>query len=246
MAKLNKAEATSAAAKFAYGDETIKAMTLGEISKLDYQARRALARKIFNDQCYDVKINAIPNYRSAAMEAFVDAALNIWSRPEQALQNERKAWKRAISGTSLEEARKKLMDIVTSFNLRGAHISEYGRIELRRSEPGWSGDASLSWRFERTEYIGTVNPDDPKQRAGEYELLLEVSTSGSSWSLAKMQVIHKAQADLLELAHELAAVFERERVIWTYGIPEPVEPITNNEEAYRAAVEAEVKEQEAQ
>lgn len=227
MAKMNKTEAIEAARGMARRCDAVNAVTLNELSKLDYAQRRAYASMLMNSTAVQ-RIDTNDRYLPDAMQAFENEALTIWSRKEKELENKRKAWKRATTGLTAEQAKAKIVAFLTSLNIRGARVSEYGdRLEIVRGRC----NSTLYFRMDPEDYEGTTNPDDEQQRAGEYAFKVDYSVSGTTYTPAEMAVVTKINQELLDAGNELTMLMSQERVIWTWGIPEVAaeQPVTSVE-----------------
>jgi len=195
----------------------VNAVTLNELAKLDYAARRAYAKMLMADTAVARIDVSHAHYLADAEQAFVEDALSVWGRKEQELRDRRKAWKSALNGITTDQAKAKVTALLTSMNIRGARISEYGdRLEIVRGRC----NGTLYFRMDRGDYTGVTNPDDDKQRAGSYDFRVEYSTSGTTYTPAEMAVMHKINGELMDAGNELTVTMAQERVIWTWGIPE--------------------------
>lgn len=195
----------------------VAAMTVAEIEGLDWDARRIAARGYAN------KASLQANLLHPRVETFIatyeDRVLAVWGGKVKRLENARRAFKNACAGLTVEQATDKIKAILTSMNIRGARIDSSSMEVMRGDRDG----ATLYYRFNRTDEA-VVNPDDAGHRAYRYGLTLEISTCGTSYSTARMALVHKIHGELLEAANEIEATMSRERVVSVYGAPEPTDP----------------------
>lgn len=221
MARLNKSETENKARDLVRGFTQLQSMTFEDVTALgDRKAREAKAREYAAVALSLLGADAtrFPDVFTSEYARFVEA---VFDGKLKQRENARKSWQRAIYGITIDAAQKKVTDLVESMHVRGLRCT-HGDISINRLKQ-WSEDVRAYVRWERnysTDETVTVNPDDATQRAGEYTLRFEISTGGTTRSLAEMAVVIKAQQDLLDVVTEVTAVMARERVIWTYGIPE--------------------------
>lgn len=221
--KMNKTETIEFARKLASKNEAVNKMTGHEVEKLEWQERQIIAHNLLlQEEHWDRN----SRYASDFGVAYENTITNVMGNKVRELKNARDAWKRATTGISSDEAARRARALIESMNIRGVRIdgeTSLHSVSINRSEPGrWNEDARAYFRLERV-YDGSqtvVNPDDEKQYAGVYNMRIEMSTAGTSYSTAKMAVIIKAQQELLDAMTELEVVLANERIVWTRGIPE--------------------------
>lgn len=220
MAKLTKSDACEAAAKMARADAAVQALTTEESFKMEWHERERFARQTPSYALLK-SIDTQDRYYQDVEQAYVTAACKVWSGKAQELRNKREAWKRATSGITVKQAEAKVRDLLKSMNIRGMRGLDregyFGSFEVERS---WGAGATLYVRFEHDYDQNVTNPDDANQRAGEYHVKVEVRWSSTTRSLSESELALKVYRELLDAAHEVQAVMDRERVMWTYGVPE--------------------------
>jgi len=218
MAKLNKTEAVAAAKSMAQKHESVNAVTIGELAKIDYMQRREYARMLMADSGVQ-NIDTHEKYKADVEVAFVDAAMSIWSGKERQLENARRSWKRATTGLTVTQANEKIVALVKSMGIRGLQDrGGYGYFEVSRADE----QATL---YVRTERVGdydncVVNPDDDTQKAFTHVVTTELSWAGTSRSTARSAVAIKIYQELLDAANEIEATMARENISSTWGVPE--------------------------
>ena len=213
---MTKTQTEQFAKKNASYNKDVNAMTVAEIERLTWQERHTLARdyakNAVNRDGVDVKWN------NAFMDAYHEHVMFVWSSKLKQLENARRSFKDACSGLTVKQANDKIRALATSFNFRGARVEEHSMEILRGDRDG----GCLYWEFTR-EDGATVNPDDAAQRAYSYTLAVKISTSGMTYSPARMALVHKIHGELLEVVAEIEATMGRERVMSTWGVPELIE-----------------------
>src|SRR5262245_35835386 len=215
MAKLTKSQVQDAAVKAARANRHAKYTEAQVLALGDYTARRAAADTIAKMQAEGLD-DAYLKFGYAL--TFSSELQNTWFRTLKAADNARASFRRAAQGLTVEEAVEKVKATITSMNIRGAEVDDHS-VTVNRTERR-SNEGTLYFSYERDDYDGHANPDDPTQRVYTYSLKLRISTSGSSWTPSQMAVIHKVQGELLDAANELTAVMENLRVISRWGFPE--------------------------
>lgn len=222
--KLTRDEAIAVARNMARNNEKANAVPVAELAQMSYDARRALARALLHESAVG-KIETRDNYIDACATAFVDAIQNIWLNKVRELENRRKWFKRACDGLTEQQARAKVVDLLTAMNVRGGRVSSYGdRFEIVRGRCG----ATAYIRIDHDHDYVVVNPDDESQTAGRYSFDIHLSVSGTTYSLAEMAVMNKVNAEMLDVVNEIAAVMASERIVWTRGMPEQQEVVDAN------------------
>ncbi len=230
MAKLTKTEAIEQAKILARNDERVKSVTLRDLEGMDYDARLLLARS----RCVEAQVALLdtqPRYIGEAEQAFVDAAMGVWGAKERELRNRRDAWKRALSGLSCKQAEAKVLALLREMNIRGMRLEQgyFGSFEVTRS---WGAGVTLYVRFDRDlDVKGIENPDAPEQRAFVHDVRVEVSWSSTTRSLSESELALKVYREVLDAAHEIKAVMDRERIVSTWGVPAPTTAVEAPEQA---------------
>lgn len=223
--KLNKSEAEAYAKNVVRNNSEVNALTVERLEGMEWQERRDLAKNLA-----DAASAPDTKYHEAFREAYASAVLNTWAPKVKGLENARKHFKAACTGLPLEKAHAKVKALVESMNIRGARIGDYGVEVLRGGE--WNGP-SLGWTFERLDGT-TDNPDDTLQRVNHYRLELRISTGGSSYSIAKLALLHKVHGELLDAANELTVAMGNERIVSTWGFELPSDVVPVQAEAVQA------------
>ena len=119
-----------------------------------------------------------------------------------------------------EEAMAAVKKIVEDFHLRGTlrmsgfEDGHYSSLEVKR---GYDVDATLYVKMDR-DYKDTTNPDDISQRAGKYDVEVEISWFGTSRSTRVAMLNSKLYAELAEMGMEIETRMAREQIVWTYGM----------------------------
>jgi len=224
MAKMNKAETERAARDHAVANPAIKALTAAQLQELDYTARKDLATVQASGAYRHLDIYVTSRYPDAFEPAYVDSAMSVFSQTIKTAEVAVRNWKLACQGIEPQQAEAKIVELVTSMNIRGASIGN-GQVAVHRGGDSWSGyGATLYWRIARDWDSKHVNPNNPAQAVHEYSIHCEVSTSGSTYDLATMAVIHKVHGELLDAANEIMAVANKWKVVSKWGEwPEPTE-----------------------
>jgi hypothetical protein len=222
--KLTKTDTIEAAKSLVQGHPGIEALTVPEIGALDYSQRVEVARNflrallpMLSPSMEAARLNRMADFDGA----FIDAAMKVWGNKVSELERRRRAFKKASSGITAEQAVAKIKALVESFRIRGSERSHAGydgyTLEIERA---WGVSGTLYIRLER-EDGRTVNPDDDHQYAGSYRVATSMSWSSSTRTLAESVAVVKLYQELIEVAAEVEAVMARERVSWTWGVPEP-------------------------
>lgn len=220
MAKLNKSEAVAAAKNLARSNATANAMTITDINALDWDARRQLARKL-TDTGTANRIDTHAQYQPAVREAYEDAILSIWGAKIKDQQNARCEFAQACKGLTADEARAKIAQLVDSFKIRGRRNYTTSGVTLD-VERAWGVAGALYITLERDHDNAIVNPDDENQRAYRYRVETKLSWSSTGRTIAEALASTKLYTELIEVAAEVEAVMNHERIVYVYGLPEPV------------------------
>lgn len=224
MAKLNKSEAIEAARRAARQNQAAKEMTLERLAAIeDYRERRKLATDIC--ALYYRPVDVQERYVADGEQAFIDTIMVMWQTLETQRENARRTWKSMLGCTTVDQATAKVVELVNNAHVRGVTVAHGSGVTLYmdRLRPGshYGNDATCYVRFERDHDSRIVNPDNNRQCAGYYTAKIELSWGGTSHSLANSAASIKAYTDLLELANEIQAVLENDRIAWVFGLDEP-------------------------
>lgn len=226
MAKLNKSEAIEAAKNMAHRNITANGVRVEQLNSMTYEERKAEAERIYVESAAP-RIDTHQQYLAAAHEAFTNAVLGIWESKRKAFETARRHFQTVAAGLSTTDAYKKINDIVKAFNIRGISPSSSEYRSTVQVERAWGVGATVYFSYDRSS-DALVNPDDSNQRVYTYSLKVEISWSGTSRSLAEATASIALYRELTEMAAEVEAIMQRERVVYRYGFPEPtaVEPST--------------------
>jgi hypothetical protein len=226
--KLNKSEAVEAAKNMARNNQEANAYTVAQLEAMSWDERRKQAAILTLTSMVTTRVDTHRTYRPAVHEAFENGILAIWSAKLKSLENGRRNFKRACSGLTTEQARQKIVDLVTSMNIRGARVHESG-FDVNRVPGGHWGGPGINWSLDLDYDAAIVNPDDDRQRVYRYKLALKFSTSGSTYSPAQMGLLHKIHAELIDAANEILVVMADVNIISKFGFPElVVEPVVES------------------
>lgn len=220
MAKLTKSDAISAVKNIARVEAEALNKPLAWIEATPYDARRAEARAILAARTQlQAIVDTSDKYWPDVEEAFVDETLAVWGRQERERNRLRKAFADACRGITAEQAAAKVVALVESLRLRGARVSTSSGVSVT-VERAWGVSADLYVRFE-SDYTAVSNPDDETQRAYRYHVETKVTWSSTGRSLAEAQASVALYRELVDAMAEVEAVMSHERVVQTYGLPEP-------------------------
>ena len=199
--KLNKTQTQRLAGELAVADTHVTLLTESDIRKMDYQETQLLARTMAVDGLQEAGLRVEPKFIDAFTDAFISQAQKVWAGKVKLADNERLAFKRACDGMTAEEAMADIKKIVEDFHLRGTlrmngfDDGHYGSLEVQRGD---DVDATLYVKMNR-DYNGLDNPDDISQRAGEYEVEVEISWAGTSRNTRVAMLSSKLYAELAEM-----------------------------------------------
>jgi hypothetical protein len=217
MAKLNKSQTDRFAKDCAERCADVQAISTSQLAAMDYSGKRALAMSLAQTavEITDLSGSAYPG---AFLHAYAEAVEAVWQDKLRRLRIAREQWARVSGGMRGSDACRKLVELLEAMHIRGARISE-NSVEIER---GNRLGGRLYFRFERNWDVDSPveNPDDASQKAGHYAFTVQISTTGSTWSLADMAVLNKINAELTDIGNELVSTVNGWRVVWTYGIPE--------------------------
>lgn len=220
MAKMSKTDLVAFMKNAAQSCRQVTEQTIAEIEAMDYSARRNVAFQLAREVTMP---ETNPSYEPYGREAFVEKSLSIWAGKETELKHKREAFRRACTGLTTQQATAKVKALLESMQVRGARVSDGYSINMEVERGRCS--ARLYVKMERDDQ-SIINPDDNGQRADSYTVTCEIGTTGTSYTLSEMAVMHKIHAELLDAANEVQVLMDREHIIWTYGIPEAVKELT--------------------
>ncbi len=212
---MTKTQTEQAAKNAADLNAEITKATAFDLEKTDWQTRRNTAvehaKLAVNLNDVDVK------WSNAYMEAYADRVMTIWGIKLKQLENARRNFKAATNSMTPSQAQDKIVALANSFNFRGSRVDGHS-LEIKRGD---HHGGSLYWSFDTNhDHAVVINPDDKTQRAYPVALSLKISTSGTTYTLAAMTLVHKIHAELLEAAAEIEATFAREQIFSVYGVEE--------------------------
>lgn len=231
MARLNKTATMELAKKLAFQHPDVKAHgTFEAVEALgDYEARQRHARVIATSFVPPAEVS--PANTADFVEAFTSAAMDFWYRIVKTRENARNSWQRLLASKTRDQAIEQVVALVGDMRIRGASVERYSGVTVR-VERSFGVSADLYVRVEREDGFGSLtdagirNPDDPTQRGGYISVRVELNWSGTSRSISESVASVKLYTELIEAAAEIEAVMARERIRWTFGIPETVpEPV---------------------
>jgi hypothetical protein len=219
--KLNKSETEKWAFQKGVEDAKTSPLTVTEREVLTYEQRREMARTACKSWFLNNDIPGQSYYPDAASDSYESGWTKAFYAPIAELEGKRKRWRETLSGITVQQANEKIRELLKAMNIRGARYSDdmVSSIQVTRS---WGIDASIYLRWDR-EYDsrrGIENPDDPKQRAGHYDFSVEVNWGSTGRSLSEAMAAAHLYIEIINYAAEIKAVMDRERVVWTWGIPE--------------------------
>jgi len=219
MAKMTKTAAKTVAAQ-AVGAFT-SSFSLDDLDAMNYDARRTEAKAIARREATRLGAagllgSAPEDVSGAFVDEFVEKLLGAWGSRTKQREIARRNWRTALGGITADVAKAQIVALVESMHIRGARVTS-DRVEVERA---WAVGATLYIRME-TEYDSKiVNPDDDTQAVGRYAVHTELSWSGTSRSIAEATASVAVYNELIAAAAEIEAVMQRERIIWTWGVPE--------------------------
>jgi len=216
---MTKTQTEQMAKDAASRNEIVNARTVEDLEQLSWQDRRDLAVNYAKDALANSLSTINPKWYGEFRETYADRVLSTWSNKLKERENARRRFRTYAGSMTAEQASEKIVALLESFNFRGARINGSCLEILRGDRDG----GSLYWTLNCDYDAKVVNPDDPAQQVYTYSLELKISTSGTQYSPARMALVHKVHAELLEAAAEVEATFAGQRIVTTYGIPEAVE-----------------------
>lgn len=216
MKNLSKTQTEQLAENDADKNAEASTLPVAQLEAMSYSEQRQSARNFANNASRLTE-NVDPKFIDLYETTYAGRIQHGWIGKIKELNRKRCAFKSACTGLTLEQAEIKIVELAKSFNFRGAVVAG-NHLEITRGD---RDGASLYWHTDRDDKP-TVNPDDETQRVYHYTYTFEFNTCGTTYTLARMALVHKIHAELLEAAAEIEATMSRERVISTRGIPEPV------------------------
>lgn len=211
---MTKTETERTARNAADLNATANEFTVEQLEAMDWTTRQAKAAELFALVGGDHG-----RYAGAYNETYRDRILSNWAGKCKQREAARRNFRHVAASMTLKQATEKVAALANGVNFRGARVDGQGMEILRGDRDG----GRVYWTWKRTDRVVT-NPEDDRQRVYFYELEVQISTSGTSYSPARMALVHKIHGELLEVAAELEATFDRIEVITTCGIPEIAEP----------------------
>lgn len=224
MAKMTKTAVVELAKTAARSDSRVKEMTFEQLDAMSYDARKARASALAVDT-ESRRSQLEPNLSVAYIGAYADEVMAAWGRVVREHEIARNAFNRLMTAKTAEQAGDMILSLVTSMNIRGAKVEgRYGGGVYVNVERGWTIGATLSIALERVDGTGRTNPDNPKQRAGEYGIQTQLTWSSTGRSIPEALASMKLYSELIDAAAEVEAVMSRERVAWKFGDYPELEP----------------------
>lgn len=221
MAKMNKSEAVEAAKNLARKSVAVNALTIDNLNDMpSYAARKAVAHHYALTELDGNVIDTLPKYQGDVVDAYVDAATGVWASKVKQLENARRTFASAVKSMTVAQAREKITGLVKSFHLRGLQDSD--DLMSVNVERAWGVSASVYFRYDGRHDNPITNPDDESQRVYSHSLRIEFSWSSTGRSMAEALASANLYRELIDMAAEVEAVMGREKVVSTWGIPEPV------------------------
>ena len=214
MAKMLKCDVRQMAKKMARIDFTV--LTPLEAEKMDGKARDQMAKNAAKTHAANVS-----DFAETFIAEYIEAVRGVFSNKFTQLRSARHTWQRYVGGMTLDAAQTEVTKLAMESGIRGVVVEDsFGpTIYIRRANR--EIEAAIYVRFDRND-DEVLNPDDPTQKAGSYNARLDLSWSSSTRSLAAAQANVAAYQDAVTLAAELQAWLERQRITWTWGIPEAI------------------------
>lgn len=242
MKQLNKSQSIQLAKEMIRKNREIYKLTLAqaqEIVPLEWSQRRAAAHEMAVTVLTTLKDGAgdrpHPQYEQAWLDQYTNDIITIWMEPIQEHQRKVKEWRRwLVSGTPYTTARTRLRELFDAMKVPGAVFEDNLSIRVGVGQSWHSAEVQIYIKFDRDYDNYITNPDDPKQRLGWYESTVEISSGGTSRSLALAIKHVNALKQAIAITAELQSYLDETRVMWTDGIPEekPVqEPVGEPVEA---------------
>ena len=177
------------------------------------------------------QLGAVPveveKFRDAYVDAFILHLSQLWCEVSKAHTRGVQIFQRACQCLTQEQAVAKVKALIESMHIRGARVSDGCGMGVY-VERAWGVSASLYVKFDRDYDYKVINPDNDTQCAGRYNVVVELSWSSTTRRVSDAVASIKLYQELTEAAAEIEAVMSHESVVWTFGIPEPVEETSND------------------
>ena len=229
MRQLNKSQSIQLAKEMLRQNKDIYKLTLEQARSLpdDWQERRRraidMADVVLETRKQSGNDYPHPSYESAWRDEYANGIINIWIEPIADHQRKVKNWHSKLrSGTPYDGARKGLQLRFEELKIANAAFEDGWSIRVGIGRTWHGADVTIYIKFDREFDHFITNPDDETQRIGEYSYRFEISSGGTSRSLAQAVKHVKAMQQAIEIVGELQSYLdEMSAIIWTDGIPEP-------------------------
>ena len=191
--------------------------TPSDLAKIDYSEKQRQAvsvAQIAVASHAELSAEQRLKYTAAFAEKLISRWADVTREHDAAVRN----WERATQGLTIEQATTKARELLESFRIRGARVSDsLGSLSLtaRRS---FSVEADLYVRFESNYDKKTVNPDNDQQFAGQYACIVQLNWATTTRTVSDAVAAIKLYQELTEAAAEVEGVMALERIVWTFGV----------------------------
>lgn len=227
MAKMNKSEAVVAAKNFAMGININK--TPAEIVAMSYDEQVRYVAELLAANPFACPEVQQPQYLNAANEAVADTLRSRIMQKGKTLSVARNNWKHAVSrGITTEEAAKRVADLLNSMNIRGANPVDPSEWNISFTVRRQREEIRMYISFDRDYDSKHVNPDNANQAIFNYRAKLEISTSGTSRSLAGTTTLMNMLTEVTAAAAEVETLLESMSVVYKWGF-DKAEDVKNAE-----------------
>ena len=224
--KLTKSEAISEARTLANKDEQAAKMTVEQLINTPYAERTTMAHALANRAFVAKSFSDVPErFRGDWFNTYVECVSKNWGWKLKNLENLRNEFRKACKGITTKEASAKVIELLESMHIRRARIGDYSGVSVN-VERAWGVSADLYIRFEQ-DGERLSNPDDPSQSAWKYCVTTSISWSSTGRTIAEATASINLYKELIDAACEVESVMRGERIVSTYGIPEPVAQVAN-------------------
>lgn len=217
MAKLNKSQAVEVAKSMVAKNPTVKAFILEQVKELDWQGQKALASSTLmadNAALYARDFDVMDRYKADFEGAYTDAVVAAMNRIIKTDNAKRHAYRSLLLGTSYEDAVKRVVELVHSFNVRGLDKRDgddrsWGSMyfNVRRGV----AEATLTVKVD-SDSKRHVNPDDAQEEVTTYTVSTEIGWSSTHRSVASATANVNLYQELIGVAAEVEANFENVRI----------------------------------
>lgn len=219
---MNRSEVETAAKAIARKDMAVNGLTATELEAMSWDDKLKATRAIANGYLPAALTLGLPGKHTLLYtETLENTLVEIWNAKVQRLKNARHHWTHMSSGLTVKEATAKVKVLVESFHLRGMRPldGDHGvSVEVARS---WGVEANLYIRFDSndSERERLVNPDNKDEWVYTYRLRVETSWSSTTRTLAESVASIKLYQELVEVAAEVEAMINREKVVHVHRAP---------------------------